>query len=318
MAKPSRSDDGLQQLLDERNRYEQWIATLESRRESTPEHVFKRVHADYEQRLAGVRQQLTERTGEVRSAISGLKDRLKQASEQEAERVDEMHEAELRSVVGELTPEQWELRKREVEVELTRFADDKKKISEELNQLLLIIEQTTDHGIDAEPAAPAPPAPATPSVPSAPHAPSAPHSPSAPSASIESPPPPAAVPADATRVRSKTPVRPRAAMHNDSPRPVEPEKPPVPIESLAPDEVAVPPTAEPAKASDQSAPSGPSSVGSAQPRPDTPAAAPAKRSKSSGTAQPTDPRRENEKTLKCGECGAMNYPTEWYCESCGG
>jgi hypothetical protein len=34
-------------------------------------------------------------------------------------------------------------------------------------------------------------------------------------------------------------------------------------------------------------------------------------------AQP-DARRENEKTLKCAECGAMNYPTEWYCESCGG
>jgi hypothetical protein len=23
------------------------------------------------------------------------------------------------------------------------------------------------------------------------------------------------------------------------------------------------------------------------------------------------------KTLKCTECGAMNYPTEWYCERCG-
>jgi hypothetical protein len=23
------------------------------------------------------------------------------------------------------------------------------------------------------------------------------------------------------------------------------------------------------------------------------------------------------KTLKCAECGAMNVPTEWYCESCG-
>ena len=21
--------------------------------------------------------------------------------------------------------------------------------------------------------------------------------------------------------------------------------------------------------------------------------------------------------LKCNECGAMNYPTEWYCERCG-
>jgi uncharacterized OB-fold protein len=23
------------------------------------------------------------------------------------------------------------------------------------------------------------------------------------------------------------------------------------------------------------------------------------------------------RTLKCGECGSMNRPTEWYCERCG-
>lgn len=27
---------------------------------------------------------------------------------------------------------------------------------------------------------------------------------------------------------------------------------------------------------------------------------------------------EQTKTLKCQECGTMNYPTEWYCERCGG
>ena len=26
---------------------------------------------------------------------------------------------------------------------------------------------------------------------------------------------------------------------------------------------------------------------------------------------------EQTKTLKCNECGGMNYPTEWYCERCG-
>lgn len=26
---------------------------------------------------------------------------------------------------------------------------------------------------------------------------------------------------------------------------------------------------------------------------------------------------EQSKSLKCNECGAMNYPTEWYCERCG-
>jgi len=37
--------------------------------------------------------------------------------------------------------------------------------------------------------------------------------------------------------------------------------------------------------------------------------------KSGGTQ---DPRSEQHKTLKCPECGAANYPTEWYCERCGG
>lgn len=28
-------------------------------------------------------------------------------------------------------------------------------------------------------------------------------------------------------------------------------------------------------------------------------------------------RPDSEKTLKCSECGVMNFPTEWYCEKCG-
>jgi hypothetical protein len=36
------------------------------------------------------------------------------------------------------------------------------------------------------------------------------------------------------------------------------------------------------------------------------------------SAPAVEPRREQEKTLKCPECGAMNYATEWYCERCGG
>jgi len=31
-----------------------------------------------------------------------------------------------------------------------------------------------------------------------------------------------------------------------------------------------------------------------------------------------DPRSEQHKTLRCPECSAANYPTEWYCERCGG
>ena len=49
--------------------------------------------------------------------------------------------------------------------------------------------------------------------------------------------------------------------------------------------------------------------------PSTAVATPPSVPKTGGTQ---DPRSEQHKTLKCPECGASNYPTEWYCERCGG
>ncbi len=40
-----------------------------------------------------------------------------------------------------------------------------------------------------------------------------------------------------------------------------------------------------------------------------------------GGARPQTPEPAaagQEKTLRCQDCGAFNYPTEWYCEKCGG
>jgi len=34
-------------------------------------------------------------------------------------------------------------------------------------------------------------------------------------------------------------------------------------------------------------------------------------------APPVNDDPEPVRTLKCRECGTMNLPTEWYCESCG-
>ena len=33
--------------------------------------------------------------------------------------------------------------------------------------------------------------------------------------------------------------------------------------------------------------------------------------------RPERPSQSIAKTLKCGECGSLNRPTEWYCERCG-
>jgi hypothetical protein len=37
-----------------------------------------------------------------------------------------------------------------------------------------------------------------------------------------------------------------------------------------------------------------------------------------GTSARSSAASEQQKTLRCTECGTMNFPTEWYCERCGG
>ncbi|HEV7388019.1 MAG TPA: hypothetical protein VGN73_05335 [Gemmatimonadaceae bacterium] len=56
-------------------------------------------------------------------------------------------------------------------------------------------------------------------------------------------------------------------------------------------------------------------TGTASPPSTTAVATPPSVPRSGGSQ---DPRSEQHKTLKCPECGAANYPTEWYCERCGG
>jgi hypothetical protein len=68
----------------------------------------------------------------------------------------------------------------------------------------------------------------------------------------------------------------------------------------------------------------------ASPPPEPASLATASAARQSGTPLPGAPRvtgsvpiflrdvpSEQTKTLKCQECGTLNYPTEWYCERCG-
>jgi hypothetical protein len=70
----------------------------------------------------------------------------------------------------------------------------------------------------------------------------------------------------------------------------EPTRAPAPEPAVAPPPAAAPPAAE-----DEDDDETPSPLG-----------------------RPTPRTSKAIKTLKCAECGSMNYPTEWYCERCGG
>ncbi|HMI42519.1 MAG TPA: hypothetical protein VK516_02785 [Gemmatimonadaceae bacterium] len=114
----------------------------------------------------------------------------------------------------------------------------------------------------------------------------------------------------------------RAPISPVVPRPAIPEpptlNPPSRVEQPAPARAQVPPPAAPTQARspfDQFPVLRPGG-GSASPPSGTTAVATPPAVPKSGGGQ--DPRSEQHKTLKCPECGAANYPTEWYCERCGG
>ena len=60
----------VESLMDERRKFEHWLAALEARRSATPERVFTRVHADYHDRLDSVVEQLKEHTEGLRAELA--------------------------------------------------------------------------------------------------------------------------------------------------------------------------------------------------------------------------------------------------------
>src|SRR5918993_2512599 len=97
--------DALNTLMEERNRYEQWLAQLEARKGTTPPHVFDRVRGDYGDRLNRVLDQLAGRGTELQETAGSLAERVAALYANETALRDERSEAELRAAVGEFTVE---------------------------------------------------------------------------------------------------------------------------------------------------------------------------------------------------------------------
>jgi hypothetical protein len=95
-------------LMEERRKFESWLSTLEARRAATPDRVFTRVHADYSSRLEGVVEELKTHTAGLRAELAVLTDRLGGIEEDQQRQRDDRAEAELRAHVGELSPTAWD------------------------------------------------------------------------------------------------------------------------------------------------------------------------------------------------------------------
>ena len=89
-------------LLEERQRYETWLSALAARRESTPQHVFERVQADYRARLERVNDRISSHRHAIEDERGKLQVKCSALLADEGLRRDERAELELRAHVGEL------------------------------------------------------------------------------------------------------------------------------------------------------------------------------------------------------------------------
>jgi len=350
--------DALRALIAERQQYEQWLATLETKRETTADHVFQRVFGDYRSRLERVIGDMRGHAEELQLSITALSSRLVEVARDEDLRRDALQEAELRAVVGEYEPAQWEEMRVEAERELEKTAGDRESLDNQLAELRGIqklsevgasgtgssttVASESDQargdsargaGSDASAAAAGTGASAS----QGPTPRSAGNGVATPStearalsddASVQTLTTSAASPANAgmrgatpqrDMGRSPTPSDARSAESGSSRRGDAAQTSTASRSSAAlPSSSAATARQGSSTASAVEAEDGPrgsrAATGRAAPIPPAPVAAPTP----GKAAKATDSRAEQAKTLKCPECGTPNYPTEWYCERCGG
>jgi hypothetical protein len=113
------------------------------------------------------------------------------------------------------------------------------------------------------------------------------------------------------------PSKPMPAVADDAESKAAAPEPDAPAKSRAtPAKAAAKVAAEP-ESSANGAAEAPVAESASAPIPERPSAEPESAS-NNAFGKPTPRTSQAVKTLKCQECGTFNYPTEWYCERCGG
>jgi hypothetical protein len=276
------TDNSIEALLEQRAQYEEWLAKLDSAANKAPPAVRQKVRADYEVRLRGVIDRLRGHAATIAEELQRHQTTQGELDAQRRQAEDELAEAEVRHTVGEFGEDEWRRISEESDRKLSGLRDQLKTVGGEIARLVEV------QGLIAAPARAAEPAP--PPQP-------APHAEDVIERSPPPPPPPAAEP-----VAEAPP--PRTTPRPTPPRGREPE-PAGAVDELAFLKSVADEGARPA----------------AGRRPSNPGASPAPQASRAVETAPAPGGKSGApgvaKTLKCGECGTLNRPTEWYCERCG-
>ncbi len=354
-------------LMEQRRRYEGWIAALDARHDATPSHVFERVHGDYSARLQVVVQGLAAHADGLRVEMETLQGKLFLVEQDQQRAQDERAEGELRAHVGELSADDWTAASAASDDRLAELAMARADVEQELTrtrELLYEAERPATRTPDAsvEPVVSDGASPRTSgrvSVPSSRD--DSVHASTSGAVveesnevAVESP-----VEADVPPMELSASViaAEQQILELEDRSVVEPDAPAAPARTEAP------PTASGSRFDELAFLSSvvDEPVGEVESGPSDRPDEKARRNsfaqdqvRDDGIVNLSEKRRtpldhmkamteleqegdppfasnvtgnypikltekptEGAKTLKCGECGAMNYPTEWYCERCG-
>lgn len=319
MTDTNRSLSELPGLVAERRKFNGWLRALEARKETTPGHVFERVQSDYRTRLTRVEEQIEAHRHVVDEERANVRSRMSLLEAEERMRRDERSELDLRAHVGELEGEEATSAFKAVDDAISGLLGEKGGLQARIDELEALLEErpTPAESQMAE----LPPLPAATPAPQAPPVAAAP---------VAQAPAPSPAPAPAA-AKPPTPAAPQARPQTP-PVDIAPAAKPQPAAADASfDELAFLNNVVGTSDASQSLISQSrrdsslvreervatpllSGLGDVKGSTETPLAA-----NVTGNNPITLKATVNEqtKTLKCNECGGMNYPTEWYCERCG-
>jgi chromosome segregation ATPase len=116
------------ELLDQRATYQGWLDKLERKRGNASPDVYKKVMADYRERLDQVEDELTGHRTELEATLDEHRDRVEKFEEERSQRSAELEEVELRYAVGEFEEDEWDRLKGEYLAELNTTSE---RLSEE-------------------------------------------------------------------------------------------------------------------------------------------------------------------------------------------
>src|SRR5467141_2716765 len=131
----SKSTAIIQRLLEERRRYEAWIARLNDSADASPGHVRARVRSDYEARLAAVTEELKAHAESARQAIEEKRHLRGELQKKEALAAEKLTETELRHAVGEYDESQWDQVHQDVLAELVSVREDLQAVEADIQKL---------------------------------------------------------------------------------------------------------------------------------------------------------------------------------------